>query len=105
MGLRNLGLVILFFLSNPSYALDCFLEAGAGYVQSNVITQNDWQNDPPAGYLGADCNWQTSVWTKPIIVVRLLHISNVLDGTPFNNTPESSLNYIGVGLRWKLTGG
>lgn len=52
---------------------------------------DDWANDPPAGLVAGDCNFDVS--KKWSVGIEGIHISNALDGFPFNNNPESSVDY------------
>ena len=101
LGIVAVAVITLAYYPVPARAAECYAEIGLGYVRSNVTYTDDWGNSPPAGFVGADCSWQVKHWAIPN-VARIVHISNALEGPPFDREFESNLNYIGFGWRRRI---
>jgi len=84
---------------------DVYAEIGAGYstsfFQSNERYQ--WENGGSPGFYGS-IRYELMLDRDRLgVVVHYMHASNWFVGPPFNDDGESSLDHIGIAVRWKLT--
>lgn len=83
---------------------DWYAEIGMGYSTS-LFQQTEeymWESGGSPGFYGAIRYEWMPVQDRLGVVFHYAHYSNWFTGPPFNNNPESSLDHIGVAVRWKL---
>lgn len=84
---------------------DFYAELGAGYSTSFFQDNDDykWENGNSPGFYGS-LRYELMLDRDRLgVVLHYTHHSNWLVGPPFNDDAESSLDHIGIAVRWKLT--
>lgn len=83
---------------------DFYAEVGAGYSTSLFQSNEDlrWQSGGSPGFYGS-VRYELMLDRDRLgVVLHYTHHSNWFTGPPFNDDAESSLDHIGVAVRWKL---
>ena len=96
-----LGVCLVTLYAFPASADELTARCGLGYIQASVVSHDDWANDPPAALCAI--KYDKPVSARWSVGVEGLHISNFLDGAPFNNNPDSSVDYyVGAFIQYTI---
>jgi hypothetical protein len=95
------ALILAALILSTSASADVFLEIGAG--QNNNLTGCSicWDNGGGTGAYFA-LRYEEQITESITGFAQYSHYSQYEIGVPFNNKPESSLDHIGVGLRFRI---
>ena len=80
-----------------------FVEIGAGYNRNLTGCSECW-DDAGANIFGAyfRVGYEKPVSENLLLGAHLLHLSQYFEGRPFNGNAESSLDHVGVYLRYNF---
>jgi hypothetical protein len=95
-------LVITYVLSSNAQA-GAYIELGTGFNR-NLTGCTDCWNDAGADMFGAygRLGYDWHVVGNTTIGVHWVHLSQWFEGPPFGETEESSVDHLGVYVRWEL---
>jgi hypothetical protein len=98
------ALILLAVLSVAGCATipgDTYVEVGVGINTSIGNSARPWDDAGTGGFYGAlRQEWQQS--PRLSTFCKYAHYSQWLEGSPFNDTTESSLDHFGCGTRFRL---
>jgi hypothetical protein len=98
-------LAILLLLAAPVHADplngDWYIELGAGYNTSFMNDLRPWDNAGSPGFMGA-LSYEWRLDNGMVVGAYYAHYSQWFSGPPFNDDAESSLDSMGVKIRWRL---
>lgn len=83
---------------------DWYAELGAGYSGSFFAADPmyEWESGGSPGFYGS-IRYETMLVPNQLgVVLHYTHHSNWFTGPPFNDNVESSLDHIGIAVRWRL---
>ena len=93
---------VLLMLSAAAQADELSLEIGAGHNFSLANSGADaWNNADSTGFYGA-IRYERKLSLNYTLVVHYMHVSQWLEGPPFNDKSESSLDHLGVAIKFNL---
>ncbi len=95
--------VMLLALSAVAQADDLSFEIGAGHNFSLANSNPDtrWKNADSLGFYGS-LRYSRPLSERYTFVVQYSHYSQWSEGPPFNDAAESSLDHLGVAIRFRL---
>lgn len=71
------------------------VDFGMGTAQQLTGSSTKWEGDGPAVKIGVRRDFH-----RAPVACEIVHISNLLSGVPFNDSGESTVDYIGCNLSW-----
>ncbi len=96
--------IALIVLSGCAHDQAVYAELGAGKNMSVTNRVHEWEDSGGVGFYGA-LRYERPINEQFTFVGQYAHYSQWDVGPPWNNLPESSLDHVGVALRFKLLGG
>jgi hypothetical protein len=91
-------LIVLVFFAGPVAAESkTYLEIGAGKNGNLTLCSICWHDGGGVGaYISIRNEWSNGVF------IQLSHFSQYDVGLPFDMRPESTLDHLGIGMRWQI---
>ncbi len=88
---------ILLMLPSSVYAVECYIEIGAG-LHEGLAEGQDWEDQNSLGtHYGFGCR---KIYDAHEIEISGRHSSHIFVGTPIDNRKEDHLDFAGVNYRY-----
>ena len=101
------GLAV-FLLTEDLLAADrhqVWAELGAGWNGSffQQVERYQWEDQSSPGFIGSlSYEFHPERNDRIVFVAQYVHVSQWFVGPPFNSRGESSLDHVGIAVRWRL---
>ena len=90
-------LIALVVSVHPVIASETYIEVGAGRNTNITAASIPWDDGGGTGaYFALRNEWEIGVF------IQWSHYSQYEVGAPYNSESESSLDHIGIGIRWQI---